>query len=105
MQLLYRSETINGATVRPLKGEPDKRQALQRLLEGTNLEAVYSADDAATIRPRVKEPINTEGNTDGAEVEISYGVRTEDDSQPNAKTNKQHNASKSTGLTQERAKK
>src|SRR3546814_5020260 len=60
MQLLYRSETINGATVRPLKGELDKRQALQRLLEGTNLEAVYSADDAATIRPRGKEPITKE---------------------------------------------
>src|SRR3546814_1958181 len=29
MQLLYRSETINGATVRPLKGELDKRQALR----------------------------------------------------------------------------
>src|SRR3546814_19225728 len=80
MQLLYRSETINGATVRPLKGELDKRQALQRLLEGTNPEAVYSADDAATIRPRGREPIPQEGNTDGEAVESRPAARGDDDS-------------------------
>src|SRR3546814_772303 len=101
MQLLYRSETINGATVRPLKGELDKRQALQRLLEGTNLEAVYSADDAATIRPRGKEPITKEGNTDGAAVEISSGVRDDDASSANVTRSKQPLASERSGLTQD----
>src|SRR3546814_13682959 len=101
MQLLYRSETINGATVRPLKGELDKRQALQRLLEGTNLEAVYSADDAATIRPRGKEPITKEGNTDGAAVEISSGVRDDDASSANVTRSKQPLASDRSGLTQD----
>src|SRR3546814_6403738 len=78
-----RSETINGATVRPLKGELDKRQALQRLLEGTNLEAVYSADDAATIRPPGKEPLTKEGNKDGPAVEISSGDRDDETSPAN----------------------
>src|SRR3546814_6545976 len=101
MQLLYRSETINGATVRPLKGELDKRQALQRLMEGTNLEAVYSADDAATIRPRGKEPITKEGNTDGAAVEISSGVRDDDASSAKVTRSKQPLASIRRGMTQD----
>src|SRR3546814_9244016 len=101
MQLLYRSETINGATVRPLKGELDKRQALQRLLEGTNLEAVYSADDAATIRPRGKEPITKEGNTDGAAVEISSGVRDDDARSDNVTRSKKQLASERSGLPQD----
>src|SRR3546814_6504145 len=101
MQLLYRSETINGATVRPLKGELDKRQALQRLLEGTNLEAVYSADDATTIRPSGKEPIIKEGNTDAAAEEISSGVRDDDASSAKDTRSKQPLASERSGLTQD----
>lgn len=74
MQLLYRPETVNGATVRPLRGDFDKRQALQRLLEGTDLEVVYSADNAATIRPRGREPATPEDNTSRASTAVSAGA-------------------------------
>jgi len=67
MQLLYRPETIDGAAMRSLKGQLDKHQALQHLLEGTDLEAVYSADDAATIRPRGKA-LSTSGNAGSAAI-------------------------------------
>jgi outer membrane receptor protein involved in Fe transport len=66
MQLLYRPETLHGATVRALNGKLDKRQALQMLLEGSGLEAVYSTENAATIRPRSRESSSKEGYTGGA---------------------------------------
>src|SRR3546814_8975887 len=60
-----------------------------------------SADDAATIRPRGKEPITKEGNTDGAAVEISSGVRDDDASSANVTRSKQPLASERSGLTQD----
>ncbi|KAF1717034.1 hypothetical protein CSC74_09240 [Pseudoxanthomonas yeongjuensis] len=56
MQLLYRAEAVDRVMARPVQGRLDKRQALQQLLQGTNLEVIYSADDAATIRPRSSGP-------------------------------------------------
>ncbi|MGJ4728100.1 TonB-dependent receptor domain-containing protein [Luteimonas sp. SDU101] len=50
-QLLYRAEAVGHATARPVQGAMDRREALQRLLQGTGLEVVYSGADAATIRP------------------------------------------------------
>src|SRR3546814_11338720 len=63
-----------------------------------NLEAVYSVDDAATIRPRGKEPITKEGNTDGAAVEISSGVRDDDASSANVTRSRSHWLSKESDL-------
>lgn len=51
MQLLYRFEAVESATANAVIGEFDKRAALKILLDGTGLEAIYSKDNAATIRP------------------------------------------------------
>lgn len=65
MQLLYRQESVSGLTVRPIKGQFDKRQALQKMLGNADLEVIYSSENAATIRPRGREPASQEGNTNG----------------------------------------
>ncbi len=54
MQLLYQHEAVDGATANPVVGTFDKRNALEQLLRGTGLEVVFTADDAATIRPKGK---------------------------------------------------
>lgn len=54
MQLLYRFEVVEGVTGAAVVGTFDKGAALQKLLEGTGLEVVFSADDAATIRRRTE---------------------------------------------------
>lgn len=51
MQLLYRFEAVESAKANAVIGDFEKRAALEMLLDGTGLEAVYSKDDAATIRP------------------------------------------------------
>jgi TonB-dependent receptor len=51
MQLLYRYDVVSRATARPVTGELEKHAALEQLLRGTGLEAVYSNDNTATIRP------------------------------------------------------
>src|SRR5687768_16678217 len=50
MQLLYLQDAVQGATSNAVVGRFEKRSALERLLRGTGLEVVYSADDIATIR-------------------------------------------------------
>ncbi|MCD9006333.1 TonB-dependent receptor [Luteimonas sp. XNQY3] len=60
MQLLYRTEAVGNATARPVQGQMDRREALRQLLEGTGLEVIYSADDAATIRPTYSTPSGEE---------------------------------------------
>ncbi|MDB6082907.1 MAG: TonB-dependent receptor, partial [Gammaproteobacteria bacterium] len=50
MQLLYRYDVVSQATARPVTGELEKHAALEQLLRGTGLEAVYSSDNTATIR-------------------------------------------------------
>src|SRR3984893_8484022 len=50
MQLLYRYDVVSHATARPVTGQLEKHAALERLLQGTGLEAVYSNDNTATIR-------------------------------------------------------
>lgn len=64
MQLLYRPETVGGRVVRPLKGQFDRREALRQLLDGTDLDVVYSTENAATIRPRAPGAAPPAGNTD-----------------------------------------
>src|SRR6266404_2960600 len=51
MQLLYRYDVVSHATARPVTGQLEKHAALEQLLRGTGLEAVYSSDNTATIRP------------------------------------------------------
>jgi len=51
MQLLYQYDTVDHVVATAVVGELEKRAALEQLLRGTGLEAVYSSDNAATIRP------------------------------------------------------
>src|SRR5258706_16107698 len=50
MQLLYRYDVVSHATATPVTGQLEKHAALERLLQGTGLEAVYSNSNTATIR-------------------------------------------------------
>ena len=50
MQLFYVYPAIEAARGNPLQGELNKRRALEELLRGSGLEAVFSSDDHATIR-------------------------------------------------------
>jgi outer membrane receptor protein involved in Fe transport len=55
MQVLYQYDAVSGATGNAVSGKLDKHAALEQLLKNTGLEAVYSSETAATIRPiRVK---------------------------------------------------
>src|ERR1700682_2817062 len=51
MQLLSRYDVVSHATASPVTGQLEKHAALEQLLRGTGLEAVYSNDNTATIRP------------------------------------------------------
>src|SRR6202140_3988581 len=50
MQLLYRYDVVSHATASPVTGQLERHAALDLLLRGTGLEAVYSNDNTATIR-------------------------------------------------------
>jgi TonB-dependent receptor len=50
MQLLYRYDIVSHATASPVTGQLEKHAALEQLLRGTGLEAVYSSENTATIR-------------------------------------------------------
>src|SRR5450631_3984566 len=50
MQLLYRFDIVSHATASPVNGQLEKHAALEQLLRGTGLEAVYSNENTATIR-------------------------------------------------------
>src|SRR5277367_2781613 len=50
MQLLYRYDIVSHATASPVAGQLERHAALELLLRGTGLEAVYSNDNTATIR-------------------------------------------------------
>jgi outer membrane receptor protein involved in Fe transport len=52
MQLLYKHEAVEGANANAVVGSFERREALAQLLRGTGLEMVFTAEDAATIRPR-----------------------------------------------------
>lgn len=71
VQLLYRTDAVSDITARPVQGSLDKRQALQQLLEGTGLEAVFSADNAVTIRPKSSAPPNEAEKKSTAQAGVS----------------------------------
>ena len=50
MQLLYRYDIVSRATATPVTGKLEKHTALDQMLRGTGLEAVYSSENTATIR-------------------------------------------------------
>ena len=50
MQLLYRYDVVSHATANPVTGQLEKHAALEQMLRGTGLEAVYSGESTATIR-------------------------------------------------------
>src|ERR1700688_2552443 len=50
MQLLYRYNVVSHATATPVTGQLEKHAALEQLLQGTGLVAVYSDKNTATIR-------------------------------------------------------
>ena len=50
MQLLYKYDVVSHATATPVAGQLEKHAALERLLQGTGLVAVYSDQNTATIR-------------------------------------------------------
>lgn len=51
MQLLYEYDVVQGIRGNPVIGVIEKHAALQELLRNTGLEVVFTANDAATIRP------------------------------------------------------
>src|SRR5260370_16417859 len=51
MQLLYRYDIVSHATASPVTGQLEKHAALEQLLRGTGLEAVYSNENTAPILP------------------------------------------------------
>jgi iron complex outermembrane recepter protein len=50
MQLLYRYDVVRDATANPVTGQLEKHAALEQMLRGTGLEAIYSGENTATIR-------------------------------------------------------
>jgi iron complex outermembrane recepter protein len=50
MQLLYRYDIVSHATANPVTGQLEKHTALEQMLRGTGLEAIYSGENTATIR-------------------------------------------------------
>lgn len=51
MQLLYRYDAVRNATANPVTGQLEKHAALEQMLRGTGLIAIYSGENTATIRP------------------------------------------------------
>src|ERR1700728_1012702 len=63
MQLLYRYNVVQKIRANAISGDLDKHAALEQLLRSSGLEAVYSSDGVATIRP-VKTSMDTTGADD-----------------------------------------
>ncbi|HEV7447439.1 MAG TPA: TonB-dependent receptor plug domain-containing protein, partial [Steroidobacteraceae bacterium] len=61
MQLLYRYDVVDHATASAVAGKLEKHVALEQLLRGTGLEAVYGDGNTATIRPAAGEEKPTSG--------------------------------------------
>ena len=51
MRLLYQYDVVSHATANPVAGQLENHAALEKLLQGTGLEAVYNDPNTATIRP------------------------------------------------------
>lgn len=73
MQLLYQPKALGSAMAQPVQGELGKREALQRLLEGSGLEVVYSSENAATIRRAASPPATGQKKSEPAKATHSSG--------------------------------
>jgi TonB-dependent receptor len=62
MQLLYRYDVVRNATANPVAGEIEKHIALEQMLRGTGLEAIFSGENTATIRLISTEDKPTSGS-------------------------------------------
>jgi outer membrane receptor protein involved in Fe transport len=74
MQLLYEQDAVRHVMGNAVVGSFEKRDALRKLLQGTGLEIVFSADDAATIRTKSDTTAAAEarvGNTRLAQADSS----------------------------------
>jgi iron complex outermembrane receptor protein len=63
MQLLYRYNVVQRIRANAISGDLDKHAALEQMLRSSGLEAVYSSDSVATIRP-IKASMETTGADD-----------------------------------------
>src|SRR5688572_7669575 len=63
MQLAYQQDAVSSGMSNAVRGEYDKKVALEMLLTDTGYEAVFSKGNAATVRPvsRASFLPNTEG--------------------------------------------
>src|SRR5580692_8573638 len=68
MQLLYRYDIVSHATANPVAGQLEKHIALEQMLRGTGLEAIYSGENTATIR-LIPNPDKTTSGTKATSVE------------------------------------
>jgi iron complex outermembrane recepter protein len=68
MQLLYRYNVVQRIRGHAISGDLDKHAALEQLLRGSGLEAIYSSDSVATIRP-IKTSMDTSGEHDAAQAD------------------------------------
>lgn len=74
MQLLYRFEVVQSANANAVIGDFDKQAALEMLLDGTGLEAIYSKENAATIRPAKSGARVTPSNTTSSAAQSATGT-------------------------------
>lgn len=63
MQLLYRYDVVRDATANPVTGQLEKHAALEQMLRGTGLVAIYSGENTATIRPVSTEKKRADATT------------------------------------------
>jgi iron complex outermembrane receptor protein len=64
MQLLYRYDAVRHATANPVTGQLEKHAALEQMLQGTGLVAIYSGEHTATIRPIAIEKTRADSGAD-----------------------------------------
>lgn len=74
MQLLYRYDAVRDATASPVAGHLEKHAALEQMLRGTGLVAIYSGENTATIRPHSTENPTEKKPPDAASSD-SLGAR------------------------------
>jgi iron complex outermembrane recepter protein len=75
MQLLYEYGIVRDIRGNAVSGLLEKHAALVQLLRNTGLEAVFSADNAATIRPIRASPSATSTHGDATKSPSSQGFR------------------------------
>src|ERR1700728_1296619 len=82
MRLLYQYDVVSHATANPVAGQLENHAALEKLLEGTGLQAVYNDPNTATIRP-IPAPKNA-GNVRLARADTNTDSDTGSGPEPSA---------------------